>query len=331
MKRNLFFFIIIFFLGVFLASCTKSTTGTETNTESQQNTFVSENVKEQGPQYFSFADNAASSTQPARWDLTFAVQQRTAEVGVNSCVFFSISTDPIIKAGPGVLMARLDSVSLDDVNAVPEAGAFAADDTLREAFIGKNWFDPQNGYQVRPDVYVIQTCEGNYGLVQFRRYDFDFAQMQISNIVFDFKYNADGSTDFSQSVLDSIQTGNGYEQTRYISLAEGLLASAYGTWDLQVEGSSVWLGPNVTAYKLENTNIDSVSSINVNGFSADHLPNYITTDWYDTDESHHVIPKDYVYVVKTSDDKYAAFQVSSYYDAQGNSGAFTIKWKYLAN
>lgn len=242
-----------------------------------------ENVKEKGTQYFSFAENAAVSSKPVSYDLALSVQQRTAEVGQNSCLFFNISTDPIIKAGPGLTIARLDSVSLEDVSQVPQASNFLADDTLRNPFIRKNWFDPQNGYQIRPDVYVLKSCSGNYGLIQVKRYDFDFTNMQISNIVVQYRYNADGSADFSQTVVDSFDTGNGYEETRYISLSTGPLNAAYGSWDIQLEGSSIWLGPGVSAHRMENTEISAVGDVTNAEMTADHLPFYQTTDWYDTD------------------------------------------------
>ncbi len=329
MYRLKYFPILALVLAFLLAGCSDKSTSNDLE-ESQTYSYTTANVKTAGTQYFQFSENAATGTKSADYDLAFTVEAITEEVGEpNSCVYFTVSTYPVFKTGPGVTMARVDAASLDEVSAAPADDAFSADDTLREALIGKNWFDPQNGYQVKPDVYVIKTCAGNYGLVQFRRYDFDFASMQISNIVFDYKYNPDGSNDFSAAVLDSFQTGNGYEATRYFSFTEGSLQMAYGTWELQVEGSAIWLGPNVTAYKLENTNINDVTTVQTTGFTGDHVPSYVSAGWYDTDETHHVIPKDYVYVVKTSDGKYAAFKVTNYYDDQGNSGAFTIEWKYV--
>jgi len=52
--------------------------------------------------------------------------------------------------------------------------------------------------------------------------------------------------------------------------------------------------------------------------------------WYTTTEAHIVQPLDYVYVANTADGKYPAFEITNYYDDMGNSGVFTIAWKYLA-
>jgi len=53
-------------------------------------------------------------------------------------------------------------------------------------------------------------------------------------------------------------------------------------------------------------------------------------NWYTTTDAHIVQPLDYVYVVNTDDGKYPAFEVTNYYDDEGNSGVYTIAWKYLS-
>ncbi len=313
----------------FLWNCSKNTTSPK-NDLGQVESYTTGNVKTEGTQYFTFASKKAVTRKPDEYDLAFDLEEREAEVGApGSCEYFAISTDPVVKLGPGVTGVRLDASSLDDVTEIPQANQFVADDTLAEAVIGKSWFDAQNGYSVRPDVYVLKRCDGSYALVQFKHYDFDMTKMQISNIYFDFKLNGTGSTDFSQTALDSGQTGNGYEKTQYFSLKDGQLSMGYGTWDLKTIGSAIWLGPNVTMHKLENTDIDSVTTVSATDFTGDHLQKYLTMGWYDSDENHKVIPRDYAYIVKTKQGKIVAFALTNYYDDQGNSGAFTIQWKYL--
>lgn len=285
-------------------------------------TYTTANVKTEGTQYFTFSEKAASGIKPAAFDLEFTVDSRLAEVA--PCVYFNVSTDPIIKAGPGVTLTRVDAASLDDITEMPEAAAFSADDTIATALVGRTWLG--EGYMVNPDVYVFKSCAGNYGLLSFDSFEMDFAKMQISSIKWYFKYNADGSNDFSNALVDSFSTENAYDATRYWSFADGSLAMAYGTWEVTVEGSSIWLGPNVQAYKLDNTNINDVTTIAETGFTSDDLVNYVCAGWYDSDENHTVIPNDYVYVAKTVDET-IAFEITSYYDGMGASGAFTIKWK----
>jgi len=176
-------------------------------------------------------------------------------------------------------------------------------------------------------VNVFKSCNGNYGLLAFDSYEMNFSTFQIKSIKWYFKYNDDGTADFSSTAVDSFTTENAYEQTRYFSFKDAALAMAYGTWEVTVEGSSIWLGPNVKVYKLENTNINDITTITETGFSGGDLTSYVCSGWYDSDENHTVIPRDYVYFAKTNSGKTAAFEITDYYDGMGNSGAFTIKWK----
>ena len=312
-----------------ITSCSNSTTNPDDNSDSEVKTFKSANIKTEDAQYFTFADDSATSEKPHSWDITFTINKRTVEVEQNSCIYFEVGTNPAIIGAPGITLAKTAAASLDDIKELPSEESFVEDDTLSEAFIGKNWFDPQNGYAVRPDVYAVKTCAGNYALLQIKRFDFDYANFQISNIYFDYKYNSGGSADFSAAPLDSSQSGNAYTQARYFSFTGDFLDYGYGSWDIKFDGSALWLGPNAQVKKIENTNINDVGAVDDNGFTSDHLPSFMTDGWYDTDETHHVIPNDYVYFVHTKDDKYAAFEITNYYDDMGNSGVITIKWKYM--
>jgi len=321
-------YILIGFLSLGLIfGCKKDSTSS--NDDDKNNSFTSLNVKTEGTQYYSFADNSAGSTKPQSWDLAFDLQVRTEEVGYNTHIYFTVPSDPVVKAGPGVRIARLEDTVLDSVTAVPSSEHFAEDDTTEEAVIGKDWFDAANSYAVRPDVYVVRTSRGSYGLVQFTGFDMDFSQMQISSIHFDYKYNDGVSTDFASTELDSSESGNAYEETRYFSFTDSTISAPYGTWELRFEGSAVWLGPNVEVHKLENTDINDVAVVQSDEFVSDILPFHSTSGWFDSDAAHKVIPKDIVFVAELGDGNYAAFQITNYYDDLGNSGAFTINWKYL--
>lgn len=323
MKR--FLVLSVIFSLFVLFSCSEKSTKTDDNGFGAIETYTTANVKSDGAQYFSFTSKSASAEKPAAFDLEFTVAPRLVEVGENTCVYFNVSTDPTIKAGPGVTIARVDAASLDDITELPAATEFRSDDTVRTALIGKTWMD--ENHAVKPDVYVFESCNGNYGLLAFDSYEMDFSTFQIKSIKWYFKYNEDGTADFSTTALDSFTTENAYEQTRYFSFKDGALTMAYGSWDVTVEGSSIWLGPHAQAYKLENTNINAVTTIDETGFSADDLTSYVCSGWYDSDENHTVIPLDYVYVAKLGDGKAAAFEITNYYDDMGNSGAFTVKWK----
>ncbi|GEM_PF-1572823 len=329
LRLKLLFAILFITSSIFITSCSDSATNPDDNNASEVKTYISKNIKTEGAQYYSFSEDSAASEKPQSWDITLTLSSRTVEVQTNSCIYFAVNADPAIIGGPGIKLTKTIAASLDEVKELPPIENFLEDDTTREAFIGKNWFDPRNDFSVKPDVYVIRTCAGNYALLQIKRFDFDFANFQISNIYYDYKYNDNGSSDFSATVLDSLHSGNAYEQKRYFSFTGNFLDYGYGSWDLMFEGSALWLGPNAMAKRIENKNILDIDTVDDSGFSSDHLPSITTAGWYDTDDAHHVIPNDFVYFVHTKEDKYVAFEITSYYDDKGNSGVFTIKWKYI--
>ena len=325
-----YLFVLLLSLGIVisLSSCSDDSTGNDDNGD-KSGSFTTENVKSAGSQFFTFSSNTAASEEPENYDLKFTLITRLAEVGVNSCVYFSVGQDPIMLADSGITIAKVDAASLDDVTTIPSSENFKADDPTNTAVIGGSWLD--NTYSIEPDVFVVKSCDDNYALVSFADYSYDPAVHQISGIKFYYKYNDDGSMDFTNTTLDSFTTENAYTQTRYFSFSDGNLDFAYGSWQLQVTDSDIWLGPNCSVMRLENTDINDVTVVSGTSFEYDTWPTYVTAGWYDSDENHHINPLDYVYVVHTNDDNYVAFEVLSYYDDMGNSGAFTIDWKYLNN
>lgn len=323
--HTVFRFLLLTLFTVFLWQCSATT---EPAAENAEITTVSTgNVKTDGDQYFSFTNGAISSSADNGYDLDFAVIGLTEEVAPHSCQFFAVGQYPIFKTGKGVQLAFAAGNDLSEFSSVPDTLTFAADDTTEVPVIGKTWFDRQ--YNVKPDVFVFKNCEGRFGLMQITKYDFDPATFHIVSVHFKYKYNADGSTDFSAAALDSFATANAYEQTRYFSMASGDVSFPYGNWEFRLEGSSLWLGPNVQVKRFENTTIESVTTVTDDGFTTDDVPHYVSQGWYNTDETHHVIPKDLIYFARLSNGKTAAFRVINYYDSQGVSGTFTFEWKYL--
>ncbi len=80
---------------------------------------------------------------------------------------------------------------------------------------------------------------------------------------------------------------------------------------------------------LNNTNIADVSEVPAMG---DFVANFVSEsgEWYDQTDMHVIVPKENVYIVNTADGKFPAFEITNYYDDQGNSGVFSIEWKYLS-
>ncbi len=113
---------------------------------------------------------------------------------------------------------------------------------------------------------------------------------------------------------------------------------AFATVDYQpspqaptIKDPVILTGNSVSIAKVDATDLSSVTDVPAGTlFKVDSNGDYVTQGWYNYNSSDHSIsPKDFVYVVKTSDGKYPAFEITNYYDDYGRSGVFTINWKYL--
>lgn len=292
--------------------------------ETKVEEYKSHNVKENGKHYFSFSTNTAETSEHASYDIAFGTVPLTVETA--PCQYFTMPNDPLILCAPNSFIAEVDAISLEDVTEIPDESEFQQDDSIGEAFIGKSWFD--QSYQVKNEVYVIETCAGNYALLDIEKYDIDMTSQQITSISWKLKINNNGSLDFTSTNIDSFSSQNAYDETRYFSFENGSVSST-DNYQLKIEGSSFWLGPDVSVKKLTDTGIEEVTTVANSDFQTDVKPNYLTLGWYNYGDGHLLTAKDYVYVVKTTDSKHAAFEITNYYDDQGNSGSFTIEWKYL--
>ena len=79
---------------------------------------------------------------------------------------------------------------------------------------------------------------------------------------------------------------------------------------------------------LKDQKLDDVTEIPAN---SEFIMDYSTAidGWYSQTDAHLILPNENVWVVNTTDGKFPAFIVTSYYDEEGNSGVFNIEWKYL--
>jgi len=80
---------------------------------------------------------------------------------------------------------------------------------------------------------------------------------------------------------------------------------------------------------LNDTKLEDVVDVPVAG---EFVTNFLSEEgeWYYTTPLNIVLPYDHVYIVNTTDGKFPAFQIISYYDDMGESGVFNIEWKYLS-
>ncbi len=80
---------------------------------------------------------------------------------------------------------------------------------------------------------------------------------------------------------------------------------------------------------INNTNLEEVTNVPA---MEEFVTNFVSElgEWYDETDAHVIVPNDNVYIVNTADGKFPAFRITSYYDEQGNSGVFSIEWKYIS-
>ena len=80
---------------------------------------------------------------------------------------------------------------------------------------------------------------------------------------------------------------------------------------------------------IKETILENITEIPANN---EFTLNYSTEndDWFHMTDANIVLSNESVWVVNTTDGKFPAFEIINYYDEQGNSGVFTINWKYLS-
>jgi len=80
---------------------------------------------------------------------------------------------------------------------------------------------------------------------------------------------------------------------------------------------------------INETNLEDITDVPASG---EFITNFVSEfgEWYDETDAHVIVPYDNVYVVNTADGKFPAFEIVNYYDDQGESGVFSIEWKYLS-
>lgn len=301
-------------------SCSENSTGNDNDVET--NTFMSNNVKS-ATTYFNFATNSGDTVEPAEYDISFSTFPYTQFIG---CQTMNIP-EPVIMLGNGITAVRVDAATLDEVTDAPESG-FVADSLEEVPFIGTTWLN--QSFDVTNEVYAIKTCSDNYALVQFVEYVYTGPPFhQVEDVKMKIKFNSNGSGDFASTNSEDVVVPNAYTDKQYYSFLNGA-ANENVQYDIMMEGYSVWLNVSAKIKDLNTTDFESITSVSDLNWSVDKGPEYVTLSWYEYNTTTHALtPKDYVYIVHTSDGKYAAFEIKSYFDTMGNSGAFTIDWKYL--
>lgn len=314
--------VLILAAAITFWACSENSTGNN-NKNGGTESFVSQNVKD-GTTYFNFSTNNGDTSAPASWDISFASIPYVQFIG---CQTMAIQ-EPLIILGDGTTAARVAAASLDEVTEIPVSG-FEMDAPEEEPFIGETWVN--QSFLPTNEVYAIKTCAGNYAIVQFADYVYTGAPLhQVEDIKFKVKFNSDGSNDFTSTMPDSFEAPNAYTNKQYYSFLNGI-AMENEQSDITVDGYSIWLKIGTSVKMLNTTDFESVTTVSDDNWEADKGPEYVTLSWYNYSgpPNHVLTPKEYVYVVRNADDSYAAFKIMNYYDDMGESGVFTIDWKYL--
>ncbi|MFQ6611714.1 MAG: HmuY family protein [Fidelibacterota bacterium] len=129
------------------------------------NSYTSVNIKQGGPEYFTFADNEGTLTEPAKWDMAFATVEFVPAPGAPAI------QDPVILTGTDVPFAKLDAADLSTVTDVPAATLFKTDDTGE--YVTQGWYDynPETHLMTPKDyVFVVNTSDGKYPAFEITSY-----------------------------------------------------------------------------------------------------------------------------------------------------------------
>ncbi len=141
-------------------------------------------------------------------------------------------------------------------------------------------------------------------------------------------------------VSDNVKTG----PENYFSFADNSADTlGTGSWDIMfatfsfspVPGMTIsspyFMGaPDLGIAQVDAASLDDVTEV-PGSFSTGTFSTIEEEDnWYTTNDAHIVEALDYVYVVNTADGKYPAFEITNYYSDMGESGVYTIAWKYLS-
>lgn len=158
------------------------------------------------------------------------------------------------------------------------------------------------------------------------------------------KKNTTDSKD-NENEVKTYSTINVKTSTDYFSFATNSGSTAESSPHDVIFYSEMWTPPgapvtiNDPRFKAKNgigiavlteTNLEDITNIPANG---EFVTNFISEmgEWYYETSAHVILPLDNVYIVNTTDGKFPAFEIISYYDDMGESGEFKIEWKYLSD
>ena len=156
--------LILSALFIFLVGCEDNKVEKNDIDESVKE-FISVNIKTSGPEFFTFADNQGTTTEPSTYDLSFAI------VDYQPSPMAPVIKDPVIIIGTSKTAAKVEAKSLVDVTTLPAASLFKADKD--GYYTTQGWYDynPTN-HIITPKefVYVVKIDESKNALIEIVDY-----------------------------------------------------------------------------------------------------------------------------------------------------------------
>ena len=110
-------------------------------------------------------------------------------------------------------------------------------------------------------------------------------------------------------------------------------------WDLAFQRFTILAngGPDLAGQggilDLGTTSLDSLTAVPTSGYAVNtpgsEMSNAATARWYEYSWTSHVLsPKPKVFAVRTADNRYAVFEILSYYCPGAQAGCTTIRYRY---
>ncbi len=145
--------------------------------------FVSVNIKTTGTEYFTFADNKGTTTEPSSWDLSFTV------VDFQPSPQAPVIKDPVIIIGNGKTAAKIEAASLADFESMPAATLFKVDKDGYYTTMG--WYDyDHTTHVISPKDYIYAIKVDDAKNILFEIVDYYDANGSSGSFTIQWKYLA---------------------------------------------------------------------------------------------------------------------------------------------
>ena len=174
MKNTL---IYLFTISMFIIGCEDKKVEEEEIIDLSVKEFKSVNIKDNGSEFFTFADNKGTTIEPSVWDLSFSV------IEYKPSPLAPTIKDPVIVIGSGKKAAKVEAISIGEANIIPDGVEFKTDENGYHNTQG--WYDYDGITHVmtpKDVVYVIDVGDNLYALVEILDYYDDYGKSGVFTI-----------------------------------------------------------------------------------------------------------------------------------------------------